>query len=84
MNAKNRTLARLQCKLDKQAIEQLRGEVNRLQFEIEHLQKRIDQAEQHAADAERMADMWQYLLHQSDQQIGLMNDGTIGIMEAPQ
>lgn len=71
-------LKRLQAKLDRQAIDQLRAEVTRLA-------QRVDDLEQQLAWASDDADRWQDLAidmaNRTDQQIGITRQGDIGLVK---
>lgn len=80
----NTLLRNLQTRLDRQAIDQLRVEVARLSKLLDDAIDRAETAEYRLAqadsDAMQMHDLAMELMHETDQRIGITQDGAIGII----
>jgi len=84
MNHPKATITRLQNRLDKLALEQLRAEVNKLHAQVEAIKYQLDQAEHQAINAERLADLYLGIINENDNTIGIAVDGTVGLVESHQ
>ena len=74
------TLKRLQNKLDRIAIDQLRAEVVRLNQELEETKQELRFAQQAAYDADRWQDLAMDLIYEAGQQIGMTKEGDFGLL----
>lgn len=74
-------IEKLQAKLDREAIDQLRDEVLRLNRELEETRQELYWAQQTAYDADRWQDLAIDLMRETGQELGMTRQGELGLIK---